>query len=104
MYPGNDVFDLIKESEYANSKKYLEVNDNVIYFSKSIQKKSEVEDSLNIKEIYDSTYDNYKTAKCCSRVSYEEYPLTNSLKNIIPAQKNKVLTKNQKRKASWKKM
>jgi len=93
MYPGNDVFDNIKESEYSNSKKYLEVNDEVIFIAKSLQRKSEVEDSLNIKEIYDSVYDNYTTAKCCSRVSYEEFPLTNSLKNIIPAKKNKVLKK-----------
>ena len=57
MYPGNDVFDNIKESEYSNSKKYLEVNDEVIFIAKSLQRKSEVEDSLNIKEIYDSVYD-----------------------------------------------
>ena len=35
MYPGNDVFDLIKESEYKNTKKYLEVNDQVIFIAKS---------------------------------------------------------------------
>ena len=88
MYPGNDVFDNIKESEFVNSKKYLEVNDEIIYIAESIEKKGEVEDSLKIRDIYDANYDSFENANCCSRVTYEEFPLTNSIQNIIPATKD----------------
>jgi len=88
FYPGNDVLDSLKESEYSNTKKYLEINDEIIFFAQSLETKSEIEDSLNVAEIYDPQYDDFSKAKCCSRVTYEEFPLTTSLTNIIPAMKN----------------
>ena len=97
MYPGNDVLDNMLESEYTNSKRYLEVNDEIVYIAESIEKKGEVEDSLKIRDIYDTTNDNFQTADCCSRVTYEEFPMTNSIHNIIPARKEQKL----KRKKSF---
>jgi len=93
LYPGNDALDALKESEYSSSKRYLQINDEVIIIAKSLESKSEIEDSLNISEIYDPQYDKVSEAKCCARVTYEEFPLTNSLTDIIPAMKNTEETK-----------
>jgi len=90
LYPGTDPLDNMKESEFQSKKKFLEVNDNVIFIAKSLQTVGEIEDSIKIKDIFDSKNDNISTAKCCNRVTYEEFPAGNSIKTIIPAIKTNV--------------
>lgn len=90
MYPGTDPLDNMKESEFTSTKKFLEVNDNVIIMAKSLQTMSEIEDSIKIADLYDEKNDKIQTAKCCNRITYEEFPAGNSIKTIIPAIKSTV--------------
>jgi hypothetical protein len=90
LYPGSDPIDNIKESEFNSEKKFLEINDEVIFIAKSLDTISEVEDSINISDIFDSKNDNVAKASCCSRVTYEEFPAGNSLQTIIPAIKSTI--------------
>lgn len=43
FYPGNDAIDSIKESEFHTRIMFFEVNKDVIYFSKSLQKMKDIE-------------------------------------------------------------
>jgi hypothetical protein len=43
FYPGNDAIDSIKESEFHTQLMFFEVNKNVIYFAKSLQKIKDIE-------------------------------------------------------------
>ena len=90
LYPGTDPLDNMKESELKSNKKFVEVNDNVIFIAQSLQKIGEIEDSIKIKDIFDSKNDIVSSAKCCNRVTYEEFPAGNSIRTIIPAIKTKV--------------
>jgi len=90
LYPGNDPLDNIKESEFNSEKKFLEVNDEVIFLARSLDKISEIEDSLNISDIWDEKNDKMGTAECCNRLTYEEFPAGNTLDTIIPAIKSTV--------------
>jgi len=90
LYPGNDPIDNIKESEFSSEKKFLEVNDEVLFLVKSLDKISEVEDSINISDIWDPKNDNIGKADCCNRLSFEEFPAGNTLETIIPAIKSSV--------------
>lgn len=101
MYPGSDVFDAMNESEYKNKKVYLEVNDEILFIAESIERKNEIYDSIKLMDIYEHTTDNIPNAKCCSRVTYEEFPLTNSIHNIIPAKKRTVVIKKKSKKSGF---
>jgi hypothetical protein len=90
LYPGTDPLDNMLESELQSNKKFIEVNDNVIFMTESIQRIGEIEDSINIADIFDMENDIVTTAKCCNRVTYEEFPAGNSIRTIIPAIKTKV--------------
>jgi hypothetical protein len=85
MYPGTDPLDNMLESESTSEKKFLEVNDQVIYIANNIQTASEIQDSINIEDIFDNKNDNIGSARCCNRITYEEFPAGNSIKTIIPA-------------------
>jgi len=43
FYPGNDAIDNIKESEFHTRLMFFEVNKDVIYFSKSLQRIQDIE-------------------------------------------------------------
>lgn len=85
LYPGNDPLENIKESEYHMSKKYFEVNDEMIFFVKSVSKMDDVEDSISFPDLYDDKMDSAGESRCCSRIIYEEFPAAKGLKSILPA-------------------
>lgn len=43
FYPGNDAIDNIKESEFHTRLMFFELNKDVIYFSKSLQRIQDIE-------------------------------------------------------------
>lgn len=85
LYPGNDPIDNIKESEFHATKKYFEVNDEMIFFAPSQQRVEDVEDSINLADLFDAKMDDAKEGRCCKRITYEEFPASTGLKSIIPA-------------------
>jgi hypothetical protein len=93
LYPGTDPLDNMIESESISQKKLLEVNENLIFIAKNLETVGEIEDSINIKDIYDSKNDRIETARCCNRITYEEFPAGNTIQNIIPAIKATVTGK-----------
>jgi hypothetical protein len=85
MYPGTDPLDNMIESENTSEKRFFEVNDQLIFIANSIQTAGEIQDSIDIKNIYDNKNDNIGSARCCNRITYEEFPAGNGIKTIIPA-------------------
>jgi len=85
LYPGDDPIDNIKESEFHNKRLFLEANDEMIFLREKEENKDDIEDSLNMADLYDEKADNASQGKCCRRITYEEFPAGNSLKTIIPA-------------------
>lgn len=94
MYPGTDPLDNIVESEKTSVKRFIEVNDNLIVMSNSISASAEIQDSVQMKDIFDPKNDNIGNARCCSRITYEEFPMSNCLRNIITRKILKKGTKN----------
>lgn len=93
LYPALDPLDMIIESENRSGKHLIEVNDSLIVMTPDINRSGEIEDSINIKDIYDPKYDRIENAKCCNRVTYEEYSPDTSIHSIIPAIKSTVTGK-----------
>jgi hypothetical protein len=91
MYPGSDPIENIKESEFNSALKFLEVNDEMIFFTDKEEKKEDIEDSISLLDLYDDKLDNVNSAICCQRIAYEEFPAGRSLQTIIPAIPAKVL-------------
>jgi hypothetical protein len=94
----------MKESEFHTKRLFLEVNDEIMYFKQNEDKNSDIEDSINLVDLYDPKLDNADEAKCCNRVTYEEFPSGNSLTTIIPAVANGVNSKNASKSARMKTM
>lgn len=85
LYPGGDALDQLKESEFHTNHRYFEVNDEIIFFTKNPEKLEDVEDSINLIDLLDPKLDQASEGKCCSRISYNEYPGVKGLRAIIPA-------------------
>lgn len=85
LYPGSDPIDNIKESEFHTKKLFLEANDEMIFLREKEENKDDIEDSINLIDLYDEKVDNAAQGKCCKRVTYEEFPAGNALTTIIPA-------------------
>lgn len=85
MYPGNDPFENMKESQYEAKKVYLEVNDKLIFIKEDDKETSNIEDSIDLKDLYDEKEDNVNEGNCCRRVIYKEYLPGHSLKTLISA-------------------
>lgn len=85
MFPGSDPIDNIKESEFHTRKVLIEANEEMIYFREGEKKEDEIEDSISLGDLYDTKQDNALQGQCCKRITFEEFPAGNSLRNIIPA-------------------
>ena len=85
LYPGSDPIDNIKESEFHTKKLFLEANDQMVFLREKEENRDDIEDSINLIDLYDEKVDNASQGNCCKRVTYEEFPAGNALTSIIPA-------------------
>lgn len=85
FYPGADPIDNIKESEFHTREMFFELNSELLFFSKSLERIDDVEDSVSVSELYDVKVDDAANGKCCSRLVYHEFPAGKGLDTILVA-------------------
>ena len=49
FYPGNDMIDSIKESEFHTELRFFEVNKDVIFFAKTLARINDIEGKFKLK-------------------------------------------------------
>jgi len=85
FYPGNDPIDNVKESEFHTRQMYFELNKEMLFFSKSLERIEDVEDSIALSDLYDAKVDDVASGRCCSRITYNAFPGGKGLETILVA-------------------